>query len=299
MNTTSTRTPADVAHDQLVDQAVAQCQEVARAMAACDQSTWDRIEEIDAIFASRWVIGSNVPGYLPDTTDNEGEFPGYADAVHHLDTLVDGMMPGGLTCKRLLSVLTQILESLIADQGSDVTALIDAYSPHALHLQASGDSTIRTSAFSRALCAMLLTRTPSPVNVSAFGRVFWIADTFETGTPDGDDVAELQAELNSLRETVGEYEDADDAESRLYEIALSVEVRSGWHAVGADSEPEEFRIVLCTGGPHVELRGELDRGEPSRVWVAARDWGQRIDDVGECISFRDPLLGFAQRLISV
>ena len=47
-------------------------------------------------------------------------------------------------------------------------------------------------------------------------------------------------------------------ESEIHETPLSIEVRSGWHSVGEDAgEPEEFRIVLCTGGPHVELTGDI------------------------------------------
>jgi hypothetical protein len=51
-------------------------------------------------------------------------------------------------------------------------------------------------------------------------------------------------------------------------------VRSGWHVPGEDNSPAEFRIVLCTGGPHVEIMGELtEDGEPCRAWLQYQDWG--------------------------
>lgn len=60
----------------------------------------------------------------------------------------------------------------------------------------------------------------------------------------------------------------------IYETPLSVEVRSGWRPVGEDAgEPEEFRIVLCTGGPHVELTGDIG----GTVRVVFQDW----DESGE------------------
>lgn len=38
-------------------------------------------------------------------------------------------------------------------------------------------------------------------------------------------------------------------------------------------EPEEFRILLSTGGPALQIRGELNHGEPSRCWLEHQDWG--------------------------
>ena len=86
---------------------------------------------------------------------------------------------------------------------------------------------------------------------------------------------EEQAELTELKDAAGGCADRDDASTRAHENALSVEVRSGWSEVGAVGAPEEFRIVLCTGGPHVEIRGELDQnGEPR---------GARLDYFGASV----------------
>lgn len=101
-------------------------------------------------------------------------------------------------------------------------------------------------------------------------------------------------ELADLEEAAGGCEDQDEARERILEDALSVEVRSGWSLVGeGQMAPEEFRIVLCTGGPHVELVGDLDdHNEPSRVRVLYRDWGTS----GELFDFdRDVVLTYCQQ----
>ena len=74
-------------------------------------------------------------------------------------------------------------------------------------------------------------------------------------------------ELAELEETCAEYESADDARDRIGERPLSVEFRSAWTTGPGEMEIEEFRIVLCCGGPHVELRGDVgEHGSASRVY---------------------------------
>jgi hypothetical protein len=80
-------------------------------------------------------------------------------------------------------------------------------------------------------------------------------------------------ELEELEIEAGECADSDEARETVQNHPLSVEVRSGWDIVGGDMCAAEFRIVLCTGGPHVEIRGELDNGTPSRAWMMYQDWG--------------------------
>ena len=80
-------------------------------------------------------------------------------------------------------------------------------------------------------------------------------------------------ELNNLEHEAGDCADQDAAREIVQNDPLSVEVRSGWDIVGGDLSAAEFRIVLCTGGPHVEIRGELDNGTPSRAWMMYQDWG--------------------------
>jgi hypothetical protein len=81
-------------------------------------------------------------------------------------------------------------------------------------------------------------------------------------------------ELEELETAAGDCTSPDDAMQGITEDALSVEVRSGWASMGEKLTPEEFRIVLCTGGPHVEIVGQLnEHGDPASVRVLYRDWG--------------------------
>lgn len=69
---------------------------------------------------------------------------------------------------------------------------------------------------------------------------------------------------------------ADDIRQEIEQSALSVQVRSGWYSPG-DSEgvsPEEFEILLSTGGPALRIIGDLDGyGQPSNPRLQWQDWG--------------------------
>lgn len=77
-------------------------------------------------------------------------------------------------------------------------------------------------------------------------------------------------ELEELEEAAGDCESQDEALERIQDHPLSIEYRSGWASPGEELTREEFRIVLCTGGPHVELVGDVDG---SRIRVLYKDWG--------------------------
>jgi hypothetical protein len=80
-------------------------------------------------------------------------------------------------------------------------------------------------------------------------------------------------ELAELEAEAGEAESREDAERRIAEDPLSIEVRSGWTSLGEPLEAEDFNILLATGGPAVRIVGELDQhGEPSRAWLEVQDW---------------------------
>ena len=80
-----------------------------------------------------------------------------------------------------------------------------------------------------------------------------------------DELAELEAAANGCTAY-------DEALQAIQEDPLCVEVRSGWGSPGGRADPEEFQILLCTGGPAVRIRGELDRVEPTRAWIEHQDW---------------------------
>lgn len=81
-------------------------------------------------------------------------------------------------------------------------------------------------------------------------------------------------EWEELSGIAGDYEDQDSVREAMLDNALSVETRTGWSTNPYDNEPAEFRILLCCGGPSVEIQGELnEHGEPSYVWIQYQDWG--------------------------
>ena len=73
-----------------------------------------------------------------------------------------------------------------------------------------------------------------------------------------------------------EYNSREEVEQAIQETPLSVEVRSGWASVGESADPAEFRILLCWGGPSVEIRGDIGlHGEPQDVKVFYADWSEK------------------------
>ena len=73
----------------------------------------------------------------------------------------------------------------------------------------------------------------------------------------------------------GETLTQDEIADRIQEHPLEVSVRSDWHSPGENVKPSEFAILLCTGGPAVRVRGDLDNyGQPSRAWMEYQGWGE-------------------------
>lgn len=68
----------------------------------------------------------------------------------------------------------------------------------------------------------------------------------------------------------------DEARRAIEEDALSVEVRSDWYSPTAshpETEPYEYNILLCTGGPAVRIIGTLsEHGEPKTARLEVQDW---------------------------
>ena len=94
------------------------------------------------------------------------------------------------------------------------------------------------------------------------------------------------AALNALQDGEAEsvtvegetYDDADTLRDDLQERPLSVLVRGGWRRVdasnGAKAEPEEFAILLTTGGPGLRIAGELGAwNAPQGARLQWQDWG--------------------------
>lgn len=80
-------------------------------------------------------------------------------------------------------------------------------------------------------------------------------------------------ELKELEAEAGECSSLEDAEQRIMEDPLSVEVRSDWCSPGEPFEAGEYRILLATGGPAVRIVGDLGaHGEPSSARLEVQDW---------------------------
>ena len=118
---------------------------------------------------------------------------------------------------------------------------------------------------------------------------------FEAVTNANDALAEFrndgrENELNELISEANGNKDQDSAREAIQEDPLSVEVRSGWGNVGSELQAEEFCILLCTGGPAVRIRGELDDGTPCRAWMEYQDWGTGWTQF--CDAQQDTLLAY-------
>lgn len=91
----------------------------------------------------------------------------------------------------------------------------------------------------------------------------------------------------------------DAARETIEQDALSVEVRSDWHAPSSDpstSTDGEYRILLCTGGPAVRLIGELENGQPTSVRLEYQDWGTPWTEFRDTSTEDDDaLLAYAQQ----
>ena len=85
-------------------------------------------------------------------------------------------------------------------------------------------------------------------------------------------------ELKELEAAAGDCKSREDAEQRIAEDRLSIQMRGDWYGYGTEpadaAKPVEFVILLSTGGPAVRIRGELQNGEPCRAWLETQDWFQ-------------------------
>ena len=87
-----------------------------------------------------------------------------------------------------------------------------------------------------------------------------------------EDIVKLHAEHNQA-ESQNRREAIED---ELRDTALSIEVRSGWYSPGCDKDeisPEEFMILLTTGGPALRVTGDLRGDQPDCASLQWQDWG--------------------------
>lgn len=112
---------------------------------------------------------------------------------------------------------------------------------------------------------------------------------------------QAEVQLASIKEMLQVVENATDdereaAEQAIYDDPLAVDVRSGWVNVWTtEFEPVEYRVLLCTGGPAVQLEGELDdRGQPYNVQLQHQDWFEPWQTVPLTAEDTETLLTYAR-----
>jgi len=102
---------------------------------------------------------------------------------------------------------------------------------------------------------------------------------------------EIEVDLGDGPEELLGYE----IRERLEQSALEVSVRSGWHAPGSnDGKPEEYSILLTTGGPALRVTGTLEDCEPDSVRLQHQDWGEPWTDLHTTREEDEALLEFAR-----
>ena len=102
-------------------------------------------------------------------------------------------------------------------------------------------------------------------------------------------------EIQRLSDLLDKDPDNDDLQEELRGLALSQEVRSCWQTVGQELEAGMYRLVLCTGGPHVEVTGSLGLGgDPDIGTLWFSDWGTQLTQVNLTEPEQELLLWFAQ-----
>lgn len=230
---------------EALEQAKAHVESIKRLVMALSVD-YDRLEELKTQRnENAWLAGWNMPGYMPD------------NGPCTFETAEEAR-------KYIAEEMERVAEELEEQAGAINDEDGDSLDAADLYVSAQE---LRDTAEAIALDAR-------HSNATEFGQTvgkwhYWVT---MNPTPLDDNDAQ---ELAELEEDAGDCASEEQARERINEDALSVEVRSGWGST--DSwQAEEFRIVLCTGGPHVELRGTLDNnGEPCGVGVFYSDgWAE-------------------------
>lgn len=114
-----------------------------------------------------------------------------------------------------------------------------------------------------------------------------------------DDIIELYEECHSPFEKTPR-ENIEAIYQRVYEMPLSVRVRSGWKETGKLLKPLEFEILLSTGGPACAIFGKLDEySEPDEVAIYYQDWytNWEILPEGQTVEANRALMWYATLIV--
>lgn len=95
----------------------------------------------------------------------------------------------------------------------------------------------------------------------------------------------------------GAQEAFDQAERTILEDALHAMVRDGWRSIGeprSEDGPEEYELLLCTGGPAVRIRGTLSQGEVQSATIQHQDWGTPWTDLDITHAQEETVMAYAR-----
>lgn len=255
--------------DNAENQARAQLASIVQMVAALEVD-YDRLEELrDQAKAGQYLVGTNMPGYMPDNSPDE--FDDADDAREYLATKLDE-------------------QAEAIEDRTDPMCLADACMRGDF---AQADAIAKD-------CRDGAENLRSRTNTGEAANIAWtVGGThyFLTYTPGLTDPAE-QDELDELEAAAGDCESTDDAEERIHEDPLEVQVRGDWYSPGGDGdtgEPVEFFILLCTGGPAVRLVGDLP---VDRVSIEYQDWGTDWTELHDVDGTdRDAMETYARRFL--
>ena len=122
------------------------------------------------------------------------------------------------------------------------------------------------------------------ISISGFKPIQPNQRTMTTTKKEAHAITNARGQLESIKELYRNYKQAesdddytkeDEIREQAQDEALSVEFRSGWHSsVDDDIVPEEFKILLSTGGPACQIIGKLDEyKQPTDIEIQYQDWG--------------------------
>lgn len=107
-------------------------------------------------------------------------------------------------------------------------------------------------------------------------------------------IEENGEELTELEWAAGDCTSQDDAEQRIQEDPLSIELTGKW-TPGEAPEAGGFEILLTTGGPALRIVGELSSGEPYRAWLEHQDWYESWQEYHGDVGAQETLLTYCRQ----